>query len=171
MGGFPWAVIGCNADPKNKDGYSTVDVKGKSVAFEMAGALFKELIILARDQTKAKDLTMHARKGAPLMKKGIVVGAAAGHLDFVRKLAAVAERVVLVSEGNFPLKRHEKKRRQAKAEMAMAKGAHSGATTVPDCAVELIRQAVADIKNVDYIQPPGEADAQIGAMLRNKQVR
>ena len=145
MGGFPWGILGYNANPTDLLNMEGVPIRDMRVGLELAGAAYKELLVLCRDPKRAETLSRH-NHGEPLVDGAVVYGAAAGVVDQVIALATVASHVYGIGEGTCPNKRYEK-RRESRAKATHEKKEYKGASGVQDCVVELIRQGVAKLSN------------------------
>jgi len=107
MGGFPWGILGYNANPTDLLNMEGVPIRDMRVGLELAGAAYKELLVLCRDPKRAETLSRH-NHGEPLVDGAVVYGAAAGVVDQVIALATVGE-------GTCPNKRYGKRRRESRA--------------------------------------------------------
>lgn len=91
--------------------------------------------------------------------------------DLIKRKAAVGNGAYyVVGEGLARAKRHERDRRTAKAEEEMVSKAWSRACTPTDCTVEALRDMLAGT-DIKYVNPPGEAEFQLMAMLRDGHVQ
>jgi len=148
-----WAQVGVNAGWGNVKGRSHVETEGKAVAVELYGLASKHVMKLFNDDDKAKKVAMHLCGGEALADPEQIVAAAHGVVVELVNIASACDRLFVVSEGNFDLKRPEGHRRAEGRAIALAERKYRSAVGVTDCLIRLVRNKFISepLDNVHYI--------------------
>jgi hypothetical protein len=161
-----WSQVGINGGRTNRNGRSVAELGGQQVAVELAGIMHHHLHTMTRGADRAKALATHVHRGAALDDPGLILAMGRSAIVELELMASKATHLWVIAECvSYPPKRYEAGRRGRAAGVAMDAKEFSKAAGVPDCAVEVVREWCLKQGNVTFVQPPGEAEAQIMHML------
>lgn len=173
MGGLSALIKMLSPDISDVCDIDPVDVTrvlcGSRVGIEAAGLMYKALKqslskkASASSSSMAASIAAHVVNNAPI-DSSYIQQIADVAFDKVLAIAAHAKSVVIVLEGEFPLKAPEQAIRAQNRKVNYSSSKFGAAVTVPDCAV---RAFIARCRsaNVALLAAPGEGEAQICYML------
>ena len=165
-----WPALGKSASKTNHHGKVHVPTIGKEVGVELAGLAFQMAVKVCQAPFKAKAVREHA-SGKDLSDPEVVLVIAGSVVTEIVRLAWCCGTLIVVWEGNFPLKRHESGRRAAGRVTKVKTGKWSQALSITACMIELIKRWVVEkLGPASWIDPPGEGEVQLTCMLETRQL-